>query len=74
MKLRERGLLVDRRSQNARLLPVRIAEEPAAAALVTAPATPSGSIRIEIAGKAVLTAEAGADAQLLRTALECLLR
>jgi transposase InsO family protein len=59
MKLRERGLLVDRRSQNARLLPVRIAEEPAAAALVTAPVTPSGSIRIEIAGKAVLTAEAG---------------
>jgi transposase len=75
MKLRERGLLVDRPREGARLLPVRITEE---SALEKTPepaplATRSGSIHIEIADKAVLTVEAGADAQLLRVALECLL-
>ncbi len=67
MKLRERGLLEERPRESARLLPVRIADETPGG---QSPAVRRGSIHIEISGRAVLTVEADADAQLLRAALE----
>jgi transposase len=60
----------------AELLPVTLATEtrtPSMAELVP-PASPSGSIHIELPGRAVISIERGVDSSLIRAVLESLLR
>jgi transposase len=58
------------------LLPVTLTAEPSSAIVpeITAPASPSGSIYIELPGRALVSIENGVDVALLRTVLESLLR
>jgi transposase len=60
----------------AELLPVTLATEtriPSMAEVVP-PAPPSGSIRIELPGRAVISIDSGVDTSLIRAVLESLLR
>jgi transposase len=60
----------------AELLPVTLATEtriPSMAEVVP-PAPPSGSIHIELPGRAVISIESGVDTSLIRAVLESLLR
>jgi transposase len=60
----------------AELLPVTLATEtriPSMAEVVR-PAPPSGSIHIELPGRAVISIESGVDTSLIRAVLESLLR
>jgi transposase len=58
------------------LLPVTVAAEPSSvmAPEVAPVATPSGSIHIELPGRALVSLESGVDPALVRTVLESLLR
>jgi transposase len=60
----------------AELLPVTLVTEPSSAIVpeITAPASPSGSIHIELPGHAVVNIESGVDTALVRAVLESLLR
>lgn len=77
-RLFERGQLVaDTSSRPTALLPVTISADAEAVpdlgdAAVDAQAPSSGAIHIELAGKATICAESGADPALLRCVLECL--
>jgi transposase len=72
-----KGILPPRAKQaTAELLPVTLAKEPSIAIVpeITAPASPSGSIYIELPDRALVSVENGVDATLVRTVLESLLR
>jgi transposase len=65
-----------RTEAKAELLPVRLAAEsnrPSKAEVVP-PVPPSGSIHIELPGRAVISVESGVDTSLVRAVLESLLR
>ena len=74
------GGLLDRSKKTAELLPVVLTAEGAAgegqADLNSQPrlgqAEPRGAIHIELAGRAMIRVERGADASMLRAVLECL--
>jgi transposase len=65
-----------RQQAQTRLVPVTVTAEPNSARLAGfAPVTaPSGSIHIELPGRAVISVEAGVDPELVRTVLGSLLR
>lgn len=72
-----KGILPPRAKEaRAELLPVTLAAEPSRAIVpeITAPASPSGSIDIELPGRALVNIESGVDAALVRAVLESLLR
>lgn len=72
-----KGILPPRTKEaRAELLPVTLAPEPSSAIVpeITAPASPSGSIHIELPGRALVNIESGVDAALVRAILESLLR
>jgi transposase len=64
------------RQPRTELLPVTVAAEPSSAITPEAPpvALSSGSIHIELPGRALVTVENGVDAGLVRVVLESLLR
>jgi transposase len=69
------GTLGDTGMGSRALLPVIVAEngeQPGPPCDKPAPACPPGSIHIELPGRALITAESGADAALLRAVLESL--
>ena len=71
-----KGTLGVRQQAQSKLLPVTVTAEPNSVTLpgigpVTAP---SGSIHIELPGRAVISVEAGVDPELVRTVLGSLLR
>jgi transposase len=73
----KRGELVECGVGSTALLPVVLASTPEAskteqAASVAAPASGSGAIHIEFPGRVVISAERGADLELLRAVLESL--
>ena len=76
-KLYKHGLLEERSTTPARLLPVQISEMPVVGSRTTCveaiPSKRAGGIRIEMAGKCRMTIE-GIDEQGLRTVLEYFLR
>jgi transposase len=65
-----------RTEAKAELLPVTLAAEPKKPrkAEVFPPVPPSGSIHIELPGRAVISVESGVDTSLVRAVLESLLR
>jgi transposase-like protein len=66
-----------RSEAKAELLPVTLAAEskrPSKAEVVVPPVSPSGSIHIEVPGRAVISVESGVDTSLVRAVLESLLR
>jgi transposase len=71
-----KGTLGSRQQAQTRLMPVTVIAEPNSARLSgAAPVTaPSGSIHIELPGRAVISVEAGVDPELVRTVLGSLLR
>ena len=71
-----KGALDARQQAQTRLMPVTvIAESDGARLSGVAPVTaPSGSIHIELPGRAVISVEAGVDPELVRTVLGSLLR
>jgi transposase len=71
-----KGTLGVRQQAQTRLVPVTVTAEPNSARLAgIAPVTvPSGSIHIELPGRAVISVEAGVDLELVRTVLGSLLR
>jgi transposase len=75
-RLFERGELRAAEARSTALLPITISadaeatSEPADAA-VDAQAPSGGAIHIELPGKAMISAESGADVALLRCVLEC---
>ena len=72
-----KGILPPRAKEaRAELLPVTLAAEASSAIApeITAPASPSGSIHIELPGRALVNIESGVDAALVRAVLESLLR
>ena len=71
-----KGTLGVRQQAQTRLVPVTVTAEPNSARLSgIAPVTAaSGSIHIELPGRAVISVEAGVDPELLRTVLGSLLR
>jgi transposase len=71
-----KGTLGSRQQTQTRLMPVTVIAEPNSARLSgVAPVTaPSGSIHIELPGRAVISVEAGVDPELVRTVLGSLLR
>lgn len=76
-RLFERGQLADASVRPTALLPVTISADVEAAPdlgdeEVDAQAPSRGAIHIELAGKATISAESGADPALLRCVLECL--
>lgn len=66
------------RQPRAQLLPVRVTAEPSSiitvAEVATVPSPSTGSIHIEVPGRALVSVEAGVDATLVRAVLESLLR
>jgi transposase len=65
-----------RTEAKAELLPVTLAAEsnkPSKAEVIS-PTAPSGSIHIELPGRAVISVESGVDTSLVRAVLESLLR
>ena len=71
----KQGLLEDRGSSGVKLLPVRIAREAAdEASPMTEPSPLRGAIHMEYRGKALLTLEGTAIAEVLRVILGHLLR
>jgi transposase len=76
-RLFERGRLVDGASRATALLPVTVSAQAEAAPepreeADTRPAQSGGAIHIELAGRANISVESGADATLLRCVLESL--
>jgi transposase len=71
-----KGTLGARQQAQSKLLPVTVTAEPNSDTLPgIAPATTrSGSIHIELPGRAVISVEAGVDPELVRTVLGSLLR
>jgi transposase len=71
-----KGTLDVRQQNQTRLVPVTVTGEPNGVTLPgIAPVTAaSGSIHIELAGRAVIRVEAGVDPELVRTVLGSLLR
>ena len=71
-----KGTLGVRQQAQSKLLPVTVAAEPNSVTLSgIAPVTArSGSIHIELPGRAVISVEAGVDPELVRTVLGSLLR
>ncbi len=72
-----KGILPPRAKQaTAELLPVTLTVEPSNAIVpeITAPESPSGSIYIELPGRALVSVEGSVDPELMRTVLESLLR
>jgi transposase len=71
-----KGTLGVREQARTMLVPVTVTAEPNSVALPgIAPVTaPSGSIHIELSGRAVISVEAGVDPELVRTVLGSLLR
>jgi transposase len=71
-----KGTLGVRQQAQPRLVPVTVTTEPDSVMLPgIAPAiAPSGSIHIELPGRAVISVEAGVDPELVRTVLGSLLR
>jgi transposase len=71
-----KGTLGGRQQAQSRLLPVTVTAEPSGATgAEIAPVTArSGSIHIELPGRAVISIEAGVDPELVRTVLGSLLR
>jgi transposase len=65
-----------RTEAKAELLPVTLAAESSkpSKAEVVPPVPPSGSIHIELPGRAVISVESGVDTSLVRAVLESLLR
>jgi transposase len=72
----KRGELVESAGDSTALLPVVMAASPESqeehGGSATEPATGSGAIHIEFPGRALITAECGADPELVRTVLESL--
>lgn len=72
----KQGELVEPGSDSTALLPVVMAASPDAdneyEASAPEPTTEGGAIHIELPGRALITAEHGADPELLRTTLESL--
>ena len=71
----ERGELVEPVSGSTALLPVTVSaacESPMRKALPQKEPSTSGSIHIELPGRALISVESGADAALLRSILESL--
>jgi transposase len=73
----KRGELVEHCGDSRALLPVVIAASPdapeeAQGAGAAAPTTSSGAIHIEFPGRVLITAECGADPELVRAVLESL--
>ena len=73
---RKGTLGVRQQTQKSKLLPVTVTAEPNSVTLSgIAPVTArSGSIHIELPGRAVISVEAGVDPELVRTVLGSLLR
>jgi transposase len=70
-----KGTLGVRQQAQSKLLPVTVTAEPNSVTLPgIAPVTRSGSIHIELPGRAVISVEAGVDPELVRTVLGSLLR
>jgi transposase len=71
-----KGALWVSKKARAELLPVTLAAEDRAAMVpeVQLPSVPSGSINIELPGRALVSVEAGVDPALVRAVLESLLR
>lgn len=72
-----KGILPPRvKEARADLLPVTLAAELNSATVpeIAAPASPSGSIHIELPGRALVNIESGVEAALVRAVLETLLR
>jgi transposase len=71
-----KGAMGVRQQAQTRLVPVTVIADPNSDQLSgIAPVTaPSGSIHIELPGRAVISVEAGVDPELLRTVLGSLLR
>ena len=72
---RKGSLEVGRQAQT-RLVPVTVTAEPSSVTLsgIAAAVAPSGSIHIELPGRAVISVEAGVDPNLVRAVLGSLLR
>jgi transposase len=72
---RKGSLEVGRQAQT-RLVPVTVTAEPSSVTLsgIAAAVAPSGSIHIELPGRAVISVEAGVDPDLVRAVLGSLLR
>ena len=71
-----KGTLGVRQQGQTRLLPVTVTGEPNSVTLpgIAAVTAASGSIHIELPGRAVIRVEAGVDPELVRTVLGSLLR
>jgi transposase len=71
-----KGTLGVRQQAQSKLLPVTVTAEPNSVTLpgMTAVTARSGSIHIELPGRAVISVEAGVDPELVRTVLGSLLR
>jgi transposase len=70
-----KGALWAGKEARAELMPVTLAVEPnCAMQAVVAPPVPSGSIHIELPGRALVSVESGVDAALVRAVLGSLLR
>jgi transposase len=71
-----KGSLEVGRQPQTRLVPVTVTAEPNSVTLsgLAAPVAASGSIHIELPGRAVISVEAGVDPDLLRVVLGSLLR
>ena len=71
-----KGTLGVRQQAQSKLLPVTVTAEPNSVTLpgIASVTTPSGSIHIELPGRAVISVEAGVDPELVRTVLRSLLR
>jgi transposase len=72
---RKGSLEVGQQAQT-RLVPVTVTAEPAGVTLsgIVAVVSPSGSIHIELPGRAVISVESGVDPELVRAVLGSLLR
>ena len=71
-----KGALGVRQQAQSKLLPVTVTAEPNSVTLsgMAAAVGPSGSIHIELPGRAVISVEAGADPELVRAVLGSLFR
>jgi transposase len=67
-----KGALGVGQQAQSRLLPVTVTAEPMSGTALAA--APAGSIHIELAGRAVISVEAGVDPELVRAVLGSLLR
>jgi transposase len=69
-----KGTLGVRQQAQSRLVPVTVTAEANSVTLPGIAPAPSGSIHIELPGRAVISVEAGVDPELVRTVLGSLLR